>query len=192
MSETSWDGDPNTPHPDNPYNEGGDIEYARQRVLDKFNSSADEIRSYSTFCSVEDTRRKQQEEWDYYQRPTGTSPPHTRGSCIMGIKEALHRLTSNDKDKSDEEDEWIVIKVPKRTQHKIFFVDYCDGDSEDELHWLEGPYLQEEISVADLLVFRRAQPRSSRRRRGLTEFRNDPEEDGKDPPWLSTAEPNSS
>ena len=119
MSETSWDGDPNTPHPDNPYNEGGDIEYARQRVLDSFNSSADEIRP-PPFCSVEDTKRKQQEEWDYYQRPTGTSPPHTRGSCIMGIREALHRLTSNDKDKSDEEDEWIVIKVPKREHNTRF------------------------------------------------------------------------
>ena len=99
----------------------------------------------------------------------------------MSTTEALYRLTSNEKDKWDEEDEWLVIKVPKRTQHKIFYVDYCDGDSEDELHWLEGPYLQEEISVADLLEFRRAQPRSSRRRRGLAEFRDDPEEDGKDP-----------
>jgi hypothetical protein len=99
----------------------------------------------------------------------------------MNTTEALYHLTSNGKEKCDKEDEWLIIKVPKRTQHKIFFVDYCDGDSEDELHWLEVPYLQEEISIADLLQFRRVQPRSSRRRRGQTEFRNDPEEDGKDP-----------
>ncbi len=65
----------------------------------------------------------------------------------MSTTEALCRLTSNDKDKWDEEDEWIVIKAPKKTQHKIFFVDYCDGDSEDETHWLEGPYLQQETTV---------------------------------------------
>ena len=54
-----------------------------------------------------------------YKRPTGTYLPPTRESCIMGTTEALYRLTSNDKDKWDEEDEWIVIKVPKKTHTRF-------------------------------------------------------------------------
>jgi hypothetical protein len=43
------------------------------------------------------------------------------------------------------------------------------------------PYLQEQTTIEDLVNLRRAQPRSSRRRRGLTEFRWAPDEDYKDP-----------
>jgi hypothetical protein len=42
--KTSWDGDPNTPHPENPYSKKGEKEYARQRMLDRHNASEDEIR----------------------------------------------------------------------------------------------------------------------------------------------------
>ncbi len=66
------------------------------------------------------------------------------------------------------------MKVPKKMKGKFFFADFCDGDSEDEFQWLEGPYLMENFTVADLLGIKRALPRSARRRRGLTEFRDDP------------------
>ncbi len=42
-------------------------------------------------------------------------------TCIMGTKEALERLTGNEKDKSDSEDEWIILKVPKKMKGKFFF-----------------------------------------------------------------------
>ena len=113
-----------------------------------------------------------------YQRPASSFVPPTRGSCFIGTAEALHRLTGNEKEECDERDEWIIIKVPKKAKGKIFFADYCDGDYEDEFHWLEGPYLQHRTTVADLLEFRRAQPRISRRRGGRTEFRDDADEDG--------------
>ncbi len=53
-------------------------------------------------------------------------------------------------------------------------VDYCDGDDEDEFHWLEGPYLQKEWTIRDLMaqkIFPR--DRTVRRRQGRTEFRDD-------------------
>ena len=114
-----------------------------------------------------------------YQRPAFSSITPTRESCFMGTTKALHQLTRNDKEVWNDRDEWLIIKVPKKDK-EIFFVDYCDGDSEDEFHWLEGPYLQQQ-SVNELLNIRRARPRSSRRRRGLTEFRDDPELDSKNP-----------
>ena len=61
----------------------------------------------------------------------------------MHTTRALYELTRNERDKWDEEDEWLLIKVPKKGKQKWFHVDYCDGDKEDEFHWLEGPYLQE-------------------------------------------------
>ncbi len=109
-----------------------------------------------------------------YQRQACSCVPPTRDTCIMGTKEALERLTRNEKDKLDSEDEWIILKVPKKTKGKFFFADFCDGDSEDEFQWLERPYLMENFTVADLLGIRKALPRSARRRRGLTEFRDDP------------------
>ena len=108
------------------------------------------------------------------QRQADSLEPPTRSTCTMGISEALDRLTRNENDKQDSEDEWIVIKVPKKKRGKFFLVDFCDGDSEDEFQWLEGPYRLGKITVADLLGIRRAQSRSTRRRRGLTEFRDDP------------------
>ena len=60
-------------------------------------------------------------------------------------------------------------------------MDYCDGDDEDEFQWLEGPYLQDDLTVKDLLDRRRCQSRSSRRRReGKSEFRNDADLDQRD------------
>ena len=74
----------------------------------------------------------------------------------MSTTEALYRLTRNDRDNWDEDDEWFIIKVPKS------FVDYCDGDAEDEFHWLEGPYSPNNLTVEDLLDRRRSQTRTSR------------------------------
>jgi hypothetical protein len=101
----------------------------------------------------------------------------TRGDCVMNTTEALYRLTRNDNDKWDE---WLIIKVPRKGK-KWFYVDYCDGDVEDEFHWLEGPYRQEHLTVEDLLERRQSQPRASRRRRGEAEFRDDDEMDKRDP-----------
>jgi hypothetical protein len=108
-----------------------------------------------------------------YQRPACSYIPPTRGSCFMGTTEALGRLTKSEKDDLDSDDEWIVIKVPKKMNGKFFFADFCDGDSEDEFQRLKGPYLQTSYTVADLLEIRAVQPRSARRRKGLTEFRDD-------------------
>ncbi len=104
----------------------------------------------------------------------------TRGDCVMNTTEALYRLTRNDKKTFDEDDEWIIIKVPRKGK-KWFYVDYCDGDNEDEFHWLEGPYLQKYFTVEDLLDKRRNQPRTVRRRRGEAQFRDDEELDKCDP-----------
>ncbi len=49
-------------------------------------------------------------------------------------------------------DEWLIIKVPRNQRLKYFMVDYCDGDNEDEYHWLEGPYLQKDWTIRDLLA----------------------------------------
>ena len=97
----------------------------------------------------------------------------------MGTTEVLHRLTRDDKLELNVKDEWLIIKVPKGCK-EIMFVDYCDGDAEYEFHWLEGPYLSKLTTVQELLDVRRSESRSSRRRRELTEFRDDPEEDKKD------------
>jgi hypothetical protein len=117
-------------------------------------------------------------------RPARSYASPTRGSCVLGTTEALYRLTQHEQVEWDERDEWMIIKVPKKAKGKFFFVDYCDGDSEDEFHWLEGPYLRQQTTVEDLVNLRRAQPRSSRRRRGLTEFRWVPNEDDRDPHGL--------
>ena len=96
----------------------------------------------------------------------------TREDCVMSTAEALYRLTRNKNDKLEEEDEWLIIKVPKKGK-KLFFVDFCDGDDVDEFQWLEGPYQQKHLTIEDLLDRRRSQSRKSRRRRGEAEFRND-------------------
>ena len=44
----------------------------------------------------------------------------------------------------------------KENEREVFLADFCDGDSEDEFQWLEGPYLLENFTVADLLGIRRA------------------------------------
>jgi hypothetical protein len=103
----------------------------------------------------------------------------TRGECFMSTTEALYRLTRNERDKWDEEDEWLIIKVPRKNK-KVFYVDYCDGDVEDEFHWLEGPYLPNCLTVEDLLDRRRSQARTTRRRQGEAEFREDEELDKRD------------
>jgi hypothetical protein len=41
--------------------------------------------------------------------------------------------------------------VPEKLKKTSFLVDYVDGDGEDEYKWLEGPHLQEHVTVADLL-----------------------------------------
>ena len=115
-----------------------------------------------------------------FKRAASSYISPTRGSCVVGTNEALSRLTRNSKDKEDYEDEWIIIKVPKKMNRKFFFADFCDGDSEDEFQWLEGPYLQKSYTVADLLKIRAVQSRSARRRKGLTEFRDDVTKDQKD------------
>jgi hypothetical protein len=61
-------------------------------------------------------------------------------------------------------------------------VDYCDGDVEDEFHWLEGPYLQKDWTIRDLMaqkLFPRS--RTERRRQRRTEFRDDKLLDKQDP-----------
>jgi hypothetical protein len=103
----------------------------------------------------------------------------TRGDCNISTAEALYRLTKNERDKWDDDDEWFIIKVPKKKKN-WFYVDYCDGDTEDEFHWLEGPYLQEYLTIEDLIDRRRSQTRTSRRRRGEAEFRDDEALDKRD------------
>ena len=98
----------------------------------------------------------------------------TRGDCVMATTEALYKLTKFDEDRYDEEDEWLVIRVPKKDK-RSFFVDFCDGDGEDEFFWLEGPYRSEYLTVEDLLDRRRGQTRTARRRKGRTQFRDDEE-----------------
>ena len=56
-----------------------------------------------------------------------------------------------------------------------------DGDDEDEYQWLEGPYLQDDLTIKDLLDRRRCESRTKRRRRGgKSELRNDEELDQRD------------
>ena len=103
----------------------------------------------------------------------------TRGDCVMATTEALYNLTKFDEDRYDAEDEWLVIRVPKKDKGS-FFVDYCDGDGEDEFFWLEGPYRSEHLTVEDLLDRRRGQTRTARRRKGRTQFRDDEDLDERD------------
>jgi hypothetical protein len=63
--------------------------------------------------------------------------------------------------------------VSKRAKSEAFMVDYCDGDSEDEYQWLEGPHEPQHTTVADLLDRRRSQSRRSRRQQGHTTLRCD-------------------
>ena len=84
------------------------------------------------------------------------------------------------KEKKDRDDEWLIIKIPKKGK-ECFLVDYCDGDDEDEFQWLEGPYLQDDLTIKDLLDRRRCESRTKRRRRGgKSELRNDTELDQRD------------
>jgi hypothetical protein len=45
----------------------------------------------------------------------------TRGDCFMSTTEALYRLTRNERDKWDEDDELFIIKVPRKNK-KVFYV----------------------------------------------------------------------
>ncbi len=52
-------------------------------------------------------------------------------------------------------------------------VDYCDRDWEDEFHWLEDPYLQEDWTIRDLMAQKLfPMDRTVRRRQGRTELRD--------------------
>ena len=97
----------------------------------------------------------------------------------MSTTEALYKLTKFDEDKLDDDDEWLIIRVPKKDK-RSFFVDFCDGDAEDEFFWMEGPYRSEHLTVKDLLDRRRGQTRRSRRRKGRTQFRDDEDLDQRD------------
>ncbi len=109
--------------------------------------------------------------------------PHSpaRGDCIMSTASALQKLTEFESGDEDDESEWLIIKVPKKMKRKYFLVDYCDGDAEDEFQWLEGPHLQGETTIEDLLERKRNQSRSTRRRQGHTQFRDVEEMDRRDP-----------
>jgi hypothetical protein len=52
-------------------------------------------------------------------------------------------------------------------------VDYCDGDSEDEYQWMEGPHDLQHTSVGDLLDRRRSLSRRKRRQQGHTTLREE-------------------
>ncbi len=110
---------------------------------------------------------------------------------VMGSAACLQELTRHDSLEDDEENEWLIIKVPKKMKNKSFVVDYCDGDAEDEFQWLEGPHHQEHTTVKDLLDRRRSQSRRERRRQGHTEFRDDEDLDHKDPHGKRMAESSS-
>ena len=86
-------------------------------------------------------------------------PTPTRGDGVMRTTEALDRLTKYKEDDLVEEDEWIIIRVPKKVKKDYFLVDYCDGDEWDEYEWLEGPHLQSTVTVEDLLERERSMPR---------------------------------
>ena len=73
---------------------------------------------------------------------------------MMSTTEALQRLTRNERDEVDEEDDWLIIKIPRKQRLKYFMVDYCDGDKEDEFQWLEGPYLQKDWTIRDIMAQR--------------------------------------
>ncbi len=73
-----------------------------------------------------------------YLEEEDNSERSIRRDCGSRTTEALHRLTRNEKEERNEEDEWLIIKVRRNQRHKYFMVDYCDGDDEDEFHWLEG------------------------------------------------------
>jgi hypothetical protein len=93
----------------------------------------------------------------------------------MGASEALNKLT-NEKDEDQDDSEWLIIKVSKKTKRESFMVDYCDGDSEDEYQWLEGPHDLQHTSVGDLLDRRRSQSRKNRRKQGHATMRKDQRE----------------
>jgi hypothetical protein len=59
----------------------------------------------------------------------------------MSATEALDQLTKMVKDEN-KDCEWLVIKIPKKSERELFWVNYCDGDAEDEYKWLEGPHLK--------------------------------------------------
>ena len=84
--------------------------------------------------------------------------PRRRGGSMI-TTEALDRLTKYEEDDLVEEDEWIIIRVPKKVKKDYFLVDYCDGDEWDEYEWLEGPHLQSTVTVEDLLERERSMPR---------------------------------
>ena len=59
------------------------------------------------------------------------------------------------------EDECLVIKVPKANRTH-FMCDFCDGDELDKYEWLEGNFKQD-LSIRELLEYRRGRTRSKRR-----------------------------
>ena len=96
------------------------------------------------WCPKSNQMHKDQERTSSMDQESKDEPAprsSTRGDCWMGTTEALGRLTKHNKEDLNSEDEWLILKVPKKAKGKIFFADYCGGDSEDEFHWLEGPYL---------------------------------------------------
>jgi hypothetical protein len=109
-----------------------------------------------------------------YQKEEDGEDVATRGDCIMSTTEALQRLTRNERDEVNEDDEWLIVKVPKKQRLKYFMIDYWDGDLEDEFHWLEGPYHQDDWTIRDLMAQKLfPRDRTLRRRQGRTEFRDD-------------------
>ncbi len=139
----------------------------------------------SSISDSEDGDEGEGEEYSYLQEDgaEGSSevqPNPTRGECILGSAACLQKLTEHDVMDFDDENEWLIIKVPKKMRNKSFMVDYCDGDAEDEFHWLEGPHHQEHTTVKDLLERRRSMSRVNRSRQGRTEFRDNDNLDRRD------------
>jgi hypothetical protein len=112
---------------------------------------------------------------DAMESSSSACPRSTREGCLMGASEALNKLTK-EKDEDQDDSEWLIIKVSKKTKRESFMVDYCDGDSEDEYQWLEGPHDLQHTSVGDLLDRRRSQSRRNRRKQGHATLRSDQRE----------------
>jgi hypothetical protein len=118
---------------------------------------------------------EEEKDMDAMESSSSARPPSTREGCLMGASEALEKLT-NEKDEDHDDSEWLIIKVSKKTKKESFMVDYCDGDSEDEYQWLEGPHDLQHNSVGDLLDRRRSQSRRNRRKQGHATLRSDQRE----------------
>ena len=89
-------------------------------------------------------------------------------------------MTRYGREPHDPDDAWLILRVPAMANGTIFLVDFCDGDLEDEFHWLEGPYHPATTTLQSLFDCRRNISRTTRRRQGMTEFRDDPVQDHHD------------